>query len=199
MDQNKKYANPSTTPFPKILLNFERTAKILDLGCGEGRTLKALKKQGFLNLEGIDSNEEAIKKSKKYLDVKNIDVLEFNTTKKYDIILAMGLFSLLQKNEQKRLIGKIESLLSKNGAVIFEDFGLNYTLKYIKRYLLNATITKEYGTFKYKGLVIHHFSKNETKELFKDFDLFMKQEKYISINGNYINGLTVIAWKKTLK
>lgn len=41
----------------------DKEAKILDIGCGEGRGLDALKERGFVNICGIDLSDEKLNKA----------------------------------------------------------------------------------------------------------------------------------------
>ena len=78
----------------KIIEISKNNDAILDLGCGIGRHLYYLKKNGYMNLHGVD-----VMKSIKYnyfdlsgIDLHNCFLQEFliNNKKKYDIIYSVG-------------------------------------------------------------------------------------------------------------
>jgi ubiquinone/menaquinone biosynthesis C-methylase UbiE len=60
--QQKKFKNPNL-----VLINeaqFPRDRKILDVGCGYGRSLLGLQQNGYQNLYGIDYSSEMIQRAK---------------------------------------------------------------------------------------------------------------------------------------
>ena len=73
------------------LQNADKSSKILDIGCGEGRGLLALRNIGFTNLCGIDISPEKIARLKSHniegyvLDFHNLDQIEAES---YDYIFC---------------------------------------------------------------------------------------------------------------
>ena len=69
----------------------DKTAKILDIGCGEGRGLDALKRHGFENVCGIDISDEKLNRARKNgHNVYNSDfhILKEVKNKEYDYIFC---------------------------------------------------------------------------------------------------------------
>jgi len=76
------------------ILGVSKGAKIIDFGCGEGRTLSYLRELGFKNSIGIDTSKDAIKNCYERRGFKiNKDVFLANRNTKYkcDIIFSQGL------------------------------------------------------------------------------------------------------------
>ena len=102
---------------PSYLDNYlsdNKSIRILDIGCGLGQTLGALKNRGYKNLEGIDISDEAVKICKKKglkVSLKNIDDLE----KKYDFIFLNHVLEHIEKKEVINILNKIKTFLSESG------------------------------------------------------------------------------------
>lgn len=94
-------------------------AKVLDIGCGMGRFLLALRELGFSNLTGIDIdlNQAAIA-CKDNLNVQNIDAISFLSSRNngpYDTIYLCDVLEHLNKDEQLQLLRLIKYNLSEEG------------------------------------------------------------------------------------
>lgn len=111
----------------KLVVNFADKVKpnghILDIGCGSGLPLtKYLSEKGF-RVTGIDVAEEmiAIAKSSSIEKATFVhgDFLDFDTTDKFDSILAWDSLWHFSKTEQASLYAKIGSMLRINGFFLF--------------------------------------------------------------------------------
>jgi SAM-dependent methyltransferase len=185
------YKFKSTTPLPEyIIQNIGKNAKILDVGCGDGRVINYLRKQGFVNVSGIDPLHE-----NKPLRITKTDFEEFKTNEKYDVIIFMGLMSILKKEKRRAFIQKAIGLLEEHGILFFEDFGLTFNMRNLKRYLSNFNYL-EFGTFNMQGLEIHHFSKPELKQLFNGLNLLVFEKmSFKTMHGNKCNGYLIVGEK----
>lgn len=78
------------------VLNLDKGASILELGCNVGRNLARLKNEGYTNLHGIDINEQAISMLKdKHPDITAIAapiemLLARMTSGRYDLVYTMA-------------------------------------------------------------------------------------------------------------
>ena len=97
-------------------------AKVLDLGCGEGRNSLFLAKKGFqvtsvdISKVGIRKLQNLSKKEKINLEatVSNIDSY-LNNCKKFDAIYCMNVLQFINKKDIFPLIDKIKSKTKLNG------------------------------------------------------------------------------------
>ena len=104
---------------------FPRTTRdrVLEIGCGMGRLLLALKAEGYQNLKGIDLSEELISIAKKEdLDVISADAVDFlgTETESYD---AIYLFDVLEHIALERQLGFLKQLyrkLSESGFLVLQ-------------------------------------------------------------------------------
>jgi len=123
---------------------FCKTHKILELGCNAGRNLKALKDEGFNNIEGVEINADAIRLLRTQKGLENIKVKEcslhnlFPITETYDVIFTMAVFehiaddplffSQLQNNTNFLItiedeFTKSDRHKARNYKKLFESFG----------------------------------------------------------------------------
>jgi SAM-dependent methyltransferase len=105
--------------------------KILEIGCGRGKTLFKLK-QKIKNskLTGIDVSKEAIiycKKNYKNVNFYNLDSLKILKLKSsFDVIILGYFLYLLPRERLFEQFDLITKKLNKNGIIIINDFKTNY-------------------------------------------------------------------------
>ncbi|MBS1515076.1 MAG: class I SAM-dependent methyltransferase [Bacteroidetes bacterium] len=101
------------------VLPSNKDAKILDIGCGFGQTLKSLRDKGYKNLKGIDINDESIAQCKEInLDVTKVDdIISYtkSSDKKYDFIIMSHVLEHIEKDKMIDNLRAIRSLLSTEG------------------------------------------------------------------------------------
>lgn len=103
-------------------------ASILDLGCGDNGSIFELAKRGY-DVTGIDISKTLIKNLKNYAKNKKIkiklickDIEKYNFTKKYDIIIMMGILHFIPKSKINEFLRKVKSHTTKNGINIIFAF-----------------------------------------------------------------------------
>lgn len=128
-----------------LLKDYDKSASILELGCGPGIFLEFLLKSGYRNLMGIDVSSEQIEiASAKKLNVQQADVLNYisTTENRYDIIFAIDLIEHFNKEELLILFENVYKKLKSNGSLIFHTpngLGIN-AAKFIYGDLTHLTI-----------------------------------------------------------
>lgn len=148
VDLTKKFfVNPdSDIQFQKELdffINYSQkygTGKnLLEIGCGTGRTLIFLAKEGY-SCRGVDFDPVQIKfanEIKQELDIKNIIFFvakigeEIFAEKKFDIIISNDLVEHLPEQELIKYFYQVNKLLMDDGIFLIHSKPLRYT------YLLN--------------------------------------------------------------
>lgn len=186
--QLTKYTFKSTTPLPHyICQNISKSCKILDVGCGKGRTIKFLKKNGFTNVIGIEPLHENTE-----LGITRTGFEEYQTNKKFDVVILMGLLSLIERDKRQKFIDKAKSMLNEKGIIFLEDFGLTWNVRNLKRYL-SKLWRFDFGTFNLQGVEIHHFTKDELTGLFSGFEVkIFEKTTFKTMHGNTCNGYLII-------
>jgi 2-polyprenyl-3-methyl-5-hydroxy-6-metoxy-1,4-benzoquinol methylase len=99
-----------------------RSAKCLDLGCGNGTVLHALRTLGFQHLEGVDLSEEQVAVARaEFPQVEQMDIflkLSKAHENEYGLMTLFDVMEHLKKDEIISLLALIKSRLSHRGTLI---------------------------------------------------------------------------------
>ena len=142
--------------------NFDRTAKIIDVGCSTGSILAFLKNElGFTNLKGIDLNEKAVEFARKNrgLDVELMDITNINQRGDY--------FDLVINTENIEHVNKLEDYILNISALLNEG-----------GYLLISTPHNDEKAVKLLGLFGDHFCAPNHINYFNQKTITLFLEKY---------------------
>ena len=155
-------------------INLPRALKgrrILELGAGNGKTLKSILKQKPDSVIAIDFSSEAIRQCKtlfpicRHLTLLNANILNlpFNTND-FDVIVCYYILNNLLKKERQRAVKEIYRVLKPKGKIIFEDFAVgDFRQDKQAKTIEPNTIRKK------NGIICHFFTKAEIKSLFGPF------------------------------
>jgi tellurite methyltransferase len=117
---NRDTFRNTVLPVVKQAMKYVSSGEALDLGAGNGRNTMFLISQSF-NVTSVDTSKEGLKileekvEDKRKLKTVLSDVREFNTDKKFDIVIAIGLLHFLSKEDGKKLIENIQEWTKKGG------------------------------------------------------------------------------------
>jgi 2-polyprenyl-3-methyl-5-hydroxy-6-metoxy-1,4-benzoquinol methylase len=131
----KSYDNESFTKgtigecdFLEKEFNFNKSLKILDVGCGTGRHSIELTKRGY-NITGIDLSESQLKRAKEKAEINNLkidfikhDARNLPFEKEFDvaIMLCEGGFSLMETDEMNfEILKNVKKSIKNKGKLIF--------------------------------------------------------------------------------
>jgi len=210
---------PSSLELDPIIFHYlKNNFKIMDIGCGFGRTVFELYKRGYKNIYGIDVNESGIEFAKTRarklrlnplpnLSVCNAVSLNFpNHT--FDFVICQAFWTtIVAKGERNKIIKEIGRVSKKAGILYVADFGQTWDHPHYKQAYYKG-IEKQYeigtfeafdkktGEFKY---LAHHYTKEELEELleeggFKSPDYY-KQNIFTTQSGNQVKGHVLLAVK----
>lgn len=109
----------------QVHLPTNKNAAIIEIGCGYGRNILALKNSGYSNTIGIDVSFEQIKYAKEVMKLDNVlqaDALDFleKSTTKYDAILLIDVLEHLELDYSIKLLSKIKKMLKPNAVFILQ-------------------------------------------------------------------------------
>lgn len=101
----------------------DRSARILDLGCGYGKYLVALAEMGYTNCWGIDLSEAHVLYGTGTLGLGNLekaDALDWLEGRRaaFDCILAIDILEHVETDDLMALGGKIREALRPGGALV---------------------------------------------------------------------------------
>lgn len=210
---------PSSIKTQPIIYNFiKKDYKIIDIGCGFGKTVFDLHKNGYVNVYGIDTNKSGIKLADSIIKkLQLISKPKFKTANALNLPFLDEIFdcaitqsfwtTIVMANERLKIIKEINRIVKQNGILYIADFEQNYGLPmYKKRYENGIKMGYENGTFevinkKTKEIeyLAHHYTKKELFDLARGGG-FSKIEYYESKifttrSGNNIKGCVIIAKK----
>ncbi len=96
-----------------------KSAKILDIGCGFGQTLRALSVMGYTNIHGVDISDEAVRHCRDSgLRVEMVtDLASYmeENRQAYDFILMSHVLEHIEKTLIIPYVKAIKSMLKENG------------------------------------------------------------------------------------
>jgi SAM-dependent methyltransferase len=134
-DQAQEYSNSADDAFDWLYLEkplldnvltsaLTRNSKILDAGCGTGRTLKYLlsKKIPKRNIVGVDiCNEMLLLANKNAAGVKTLksDLVKFDTKDRFDVIICIHVFHYLDEIGFEKTLKNFHRLLKEGGTLFF--------------------------------------------------------------------------------
>jgi ubiquinone/menaquinone biosynthesis C-methylase UbiE len=184
-----------TTPFQMDIFKkyVHKDTKILDIGCGYGRTLNELYNNGYKNCIGVDFSEKMIERGKElypHLSFEVIEEINYSENTFDTVILLAVLTCIISNDEQITLLNKIKEILKPNGIIYINDFLLNNDERNKNRYKEYEIKYKNYGVFELEeGAILRHHDKIWVKKCLDIFnELEFKEIKYITMNGNKSNG-----------
>ncbi len=135
-------------------INYDKSKKILDVGCGTGRHCLELARRGYSNVVGIDLSESLleraeIKAEEERLDVNFIkrDARELKYSREFDLVLIIceGAFSLMENDEMDfKILKGVEKALKKNGIFILTTGNALFQIMQGNEYFNLETFREEF-------------------------------------------------------
>ncbi len=190
-----------TTPFQaeEFSKYVKRDSRILDVGCGYGRTLDELYHNGYHNLIGIDFSSGMIERGKQqfpYLDLRvKEDTKIALPDKSVDAVILFAVLTCIRTNEeQEQLLSEIQRVLKPQGILYVNDFLLNTDERNLSRYEKSQKTYGMYGVFELpEGAVCRHHDEVWVKQLLKGFsEREYEHLTFTTMNGNKSKGFYFI-------
>lgn len=102
----------------------DKSARILDIGCGMGHFLYFLKKEGYSNILGIDISKEQVYFVKKYIteNVIEADAFDFlaNNQSKFDVIVLNDFLEHIPKANILYFLSLVYRALKEDGRIFIK-------------------------------------------------------------------------------
>jgi len=146
-------------------------SRVLELGCGNGKTLSAMIGRSW-NVIAIDFSSRAIEMSrmmtgtqqKAEVCVADARHLPF-TPERFDAVFAIHILSHLNKTDRTRAVAEAVRVLKTGGILYFSGFST-------EDFRSGKGLAVEDGTVKRgSGICTHYFTESETQDLFSNLTL----------------------------
>jgi len=168
-----------------------RHSTIVDYGCGYGRTLKELWRNGYHNIVGIDFSTGMLMRSRSELPRVPLVRSDGRTLPlRADSVAVVLLFAVLtcipESDEQQRLIAGVSRVLQPGGLLYISDLLMNEDERNRARYEEYVHKYGCYGVFELpEGVVVRHHRKQWIEELTGAFEtLGFEPFVVTTMNGN---------------
>ncbi|HKB66376.1 MAG TPA: class I SAM-dependent methyltransferase [Pyrinomonadaceae bacterium] len=169
----------------------DKQARILDYGCGYGRTLAELSRAGFSNLVGADFSQRMLARAQVEIPgasfVRNDGRgLPFANDNLDAVLLFAVLTCIPNGNDQRWLITQVERVLRPGGVVYVSDLLVNDDERNRQRYEEYAESYGCYGVFELpEGLTVRHHRREWIEEIMIPFQqLEFEPFTVTTMNGN---------------
>ena len=185
--------------FTRFLRN-KHARHVLDLGCGAGRHVIYLTKQGF-ETHGIDISEAGLKQAKNRLKTEKLNATLIRCDMKtlpyishcFDAIISLYTIYHNTKEGIKTTITETHRTLKQNGTILL-NFQSKRSSKYGKGTKIEEdTFIQENGPE--KGIIHHFVDETEIHELLENFKILELQSEEHEIRGYIRSRWTVLATK----
>lgn len=177
--------------------------RILDYGCGYGRTCVELVKNGYRNVTGVDISSEMIRhglSSHPALDLHHIGdgILPFEDNTFSACILMAVLTCIPTDTGQKKIIRELHRVLKPEGILYASDYPLQQDKRNNERYRRFEAEYKHYGVFRLSdGGVFRHHAMSRVYRLFSRFGILRENRiKVLTMNGNNAEIFQIFAQKR---
>lgn len=135
-------------------INYDKSLRILDIGCGTGRHTIELTKRGYM-VVGVDLSESLLKRAREKASIENLNIMfqkhdarNLPFLEEFDlaIMLCEGGFSLMETDEMNyRILQNAAKALTRKGKLIFTTLNALFPLFHSVKDFLDSNV-KEGGS-----------------------------------------------------
>jgi len=186
-----------------LLAQINKGDSVLDFGCGNGRLYPELRKD--VKYLGIDFSSGLIEEAKKKFpdaEFQVSDILEFNSDKKFNVVISISVLNHFPKEMQDKFVEKAKSLLLPGGKLLLINWNLwnIHRKKSVWRLphlggLKNVLTTWESSDQKKKKPLFYYaFTKGEIEKLLTRHGFLVKDNFYCAKGERmkFFNGDNII-------
>ncbi len=159
-------------------ITVERSAAILDFGCGPGSFLALLRDEfGYENVEGLELNTASVQVAQRSYDLRIASKIEELRTKQYDLVILIEVIEHIP--DPKEVLRTISSLLKPGGALfITTDSVRNIPARYFPSHCGHYTGPSHVSLFTEQamtemltqsGFRVERLEADRSQELFGNF------------------------------
>lgn len=178
-------------------------SRILDYGCGYGRTVNDLLNAGYANVVGIDSSARMIERGRRIYPQLDLQVLPLSGLSypagSFDAVVLFAVLTCIPTNEgQEELLEKLTRLLRPRGRLYISDLYLQDDERNRQRYEQYANEFDVHGVFRLpEGAIVRHHSVEWIERLTSDFTVIHLSEITVTtMNGSLAKGFQYLGKKE---
>jgi len=146
-------------------------SKVLEAGCGNGKTISGMKKRGW-DITGFDFSKNAARLCKENLPtdicaeilVSDAAKLPFREDT-FDGVFARHITGHSEQNKRKKIAKELRRVLNPDGLIFFSEFEIS-DMRFGE-----GDKTEDNTFYKKNGILTHFFSEDEVNSLFPDMIL----------------------------
>jgi SAM-dependent methyltransferase len=175
-------------------------ARILDFGCGYGRTLDALAARGYTNTLGIDFSARMIARGRQHFPTLDLRVTEgtpiAEPTESFDVVLLFAVLTCIPGDrEQEALMAELRRVLRPGGFLYVSDMKLQSDDRNRARYAAAVPRFGTHGVFETDdGAVVRHHDAARLAALLAGFTTIATDDVPLStMNGNPAMAVQIFA------
>nr|WP_202919571.1 class I SAM-dependent methyltransferase [Streptomyces adustus] len=194
----KTFTHPLHLPW---LDDVDRQAAVLDYGCGYGRTMHALRQQGFTSVCGVDTSPGMISRARALHPTMRFTVLDSPPTLAHpdasiDMVILFAVLTCIPGDDaQRRLASELSRVLRPGGILYLSDLLLQNDERNRDRYARFAERYGTYGVFETgDGAVCRHHPIDWFTSLLADFEITgARRIAVATMNGHEAEGIQILA------
>ena len=180
-----------------FLRRVDRRDRILDYGCGYGRTCQELVRLGYAHVTGVDTSEKMILRGRRlfpHLDLKHLDLTGPALPLKdgaYDAVILFAVLTCIPGDAgQRRLMEEIFRIMRPGAIVHISDYWLQGDERNQARYRRFDGQFDAFGVFRLpEGAVVRHHSRAHIQSLLERFQVLdLENIDVVTMNGNRSQG-----------
>ena len=168
-----------------------KQARILDYGCGYGRTLAELLEVGYEKLAGVDFSEAMLARARLAVPKAGLVRNDGHTlpfkNESFDAVLLFAVLTCIPDNsEQQQLLAEVRRVLRPGGLLYVSDLLINNDPRNRERYERDEEKYGCYGVFELpEGVVVRHHQREWIEEVTRSFrPLEYDDFTVTTMNGN---------------
>lgn len=145
------------------LPNLPKDSLVLEVGCGNGKTLSEMRKRDWKTV-GIDTSFEAVRLSGEDAFLGDVRSLPFSD-ETFDAIFCWHVLGHLRVSDFSIAVGELKRVIKKNGKIYFKEFSRG-DLRFGKGFEVEPN-----SFLRGNGVVTHYFDECEVREVFGDGEI----------------------------